>query len=205
MFGNSRSRIDTARRNPLQRRSKETVSAVLAAAAQIFGERGFQRSTTNHIAERAGVSIGSLYQYFPDKPAIAAALELLHLEEAGVAMESEARRLAEVAPRPEAWASAFVRRLVAINDSELHRVLYETAPPLPGVREHLETIVAKVALHVAAYLRRRHLRASAMRARVIVVTAIALVHELVMVAAPSTRVHARREIEKLLAAYLTTS
>lgn len=50
------------------------VDAILHAGAQVFREAGFERASTNLIAQVAGVSVGSLYQYFPNKEAIAAAL-----------------------------------------------------------------------------------------------------------------------------------
>jgi AcrR family transcriptional regulator len=57
------------------------VSAVLTAAAQVFEERGYAGGTTNRIAEAAGVSIGTLYQYFPTKEALLVALLERHVEE----------------------------------------------------------------------------------------------------------------------------
>jgi AcrR family transcriptional regulator len=62
------------RKAPRQVRSGETFEAILAAAAHILASEGAQRFTTNRVAKRAGVSIGSLYQYFPNKQAIARAL-----------------------------------------------------------------------------------------------------------------------------------
>jgi AcrR family transcriptional regulator len=62
------------RKTPAQARAVETVAAVLEAAARILEERGFAGYTTNAVAERAGVSIGSLYQYFPGKDALTVAL-----------------------------------------------------------------------------------------------------------------------------------
>lgn len=62
------------RKTPMQGRSKATCDAVLEAAARILVEEGRQALTTNRIAERAGVSVGSLYQYFPGKEAILAEL-----------------------------------------------------------------------------------------------------------------------------------
>lgn len=66
------------RKQPLQSRSGETVNAIIEATARILESEGRDRLTTNHIAEKAGVSIGSLYQYFPNKEAILA--ELLRRE-----------------------------------------------------------------------------------------------------------------------------
>lgn len=59
-----------SRKQPQQTRSAELVSAVLQAAVQVLAEEGAQRFTTVRVAERAGVSVGSLYQYFPNKAAI---------------------------------------------------------------------------------------------------------------------------------------
>lgn len=58
------------RKQPRQARSSDLVAAVLEAATQVLGEVGAERFTTARVAERAGVSIGSLYQYFPNKAAI---------------------------------------------------------------------------------------------------------------------------------------
>jgi AcrR family transcriptional regulator len=66
--------IVTPRKKPSQSRSKATVDAVMAAAAHILEDRGLAGFNTNAVAERAGVSIGSLYQYFPSKDAILVAL-----------------------------------------------------------------------------------------------------------------------------------
>lgn len=60
----------SSRKQPKQARSNELVSAILQAAVQVLAEEGAQRFTTARVAERAGVSIGSLYQYFPNKAAI---------------------------------------------------------------------------------------------------------------------------------------
>lgn len=62
------------RKMPQQKRSREMVARLLDATATLLAERGLDNTTTNHVAERAGVSIGSLYQYFPDKDALIEAL-----------------------------------------------------------------------------------------------------------------------------------
>lgn len=62
------------RRGPRQDRSRATVDAILRATAHILAKEGYERASTNRIASRAGVSIGSLYQYFPNKEALARAL-----------------------------------------------------------------------------------------------------------------------------------
>jgi AcrR family transcriptional regulator len=69
------------RRQPKQRRAHVTVEAVLDSVAKVLKRDGVNAVTTNHIAEVAGVSIGSIYQYFPDKRAIFTALHRRHVEE----------------------------------------------------------------------------------------------------------------------------
>ncbi len=60
----------SSRKQPQQARSAELVAAVLDAAVQVLAKEGAARFTTARVAERAGVSVGSLYQYFPNKAAI---------------------------------------------------------------------------------------------------------------------------------------
>lgn len=62
------------RRQPQQARSRERVEQILDAADAVFVEMGFAAATTNHVAARAGVSIGALYRFFPDKDALLVAL-----------------------------------------------------------------------------------------------------------------------------------
>ncbi|MBA4226377.1 MAG: TetR/AcrR family transcriptional regulator [Hyphomonas sp.] len=65
---------EKTRRNPKQARAQATVDAILAATFQLLESEGEGRLTTNRIAERAGVSIGTLYQYFKDRDDILAAM-----------------------------------------------------------------------------------------------------------------------------------
>src|ERR1700760_1589306 len=65
-----RSRSVSSRKQPHQARSSELVAAILEAAVQVLAKEGAQRFTTMRVAEKAGVSVGSLYQYFPNKAAI---------------------------------------------------------------------------------------------------------------------------------------
>jgi AcrR family transcriptional regulator len=69
------------RRSPTQRRAVATVDAVLDAVIRVLKREGFGALTTNRIAEVAGVSIGSVYQYFSNKRAIFAALHQRHIEQ----------------------------------------------------------------------------------------------------------------------------
>ncbi|MDH6590315.1 AcrR family transcriptional regulator [Variovorax sp. TBS-050B] len=60
----------SSRRQPQQARSNDLVAAILEAAVQVLSREGAQRFTTTRVAERAGVSVGSVYQYFPNKASI---------------------------------------------------------------------------------------------------------------------------------------
>ncbi len=62
--------VENPRKQPKQRRSEATVEVILQATARILVDFGFEKLTTNRIADRAGVSVGSIYQYFPNKQAI---------------------------------------------------------------------------------------------------------------------------------------
>lgn len=76
---NTKSR--SVRRPPTQLRARQTVEAILDAVIRILKREGFGAVTTNRIAEVGGVSIGSVYQYFPDKKAIFVALHERHVQE----------------------------------------------------------------------------------------------------------------------------
>src|SRR6201746_2939050 len=91
------SRRRPERRAPRQRRARHTVDAVLDAVARVVKREGLARVPTNRIAEAAGVSVGSIYQYFADKRAIFQALRDRHVAEMGQLIE---RRLVEHAQAP---------------------------------------------------------------------------------------------------------
>ena len=74
------------RKHARQERSRRTVERILDAAARIFHEHGYAGTTTNDIADEAGVSVGSLYQYFPNKDALLVALTKQHIESTTVGL-----------------------------------------------------------------------------------------------------------------------
>ena len=118
----------TPRKRPRQARSQATVDAILAATARVLVRHGFDGLTTNSLATAAGVSIGSLYQYFPNKEALVAALIERHIEEMNAAIVAELQR---VAKQPIAQAARSVIELTIrahAIEPELHRVLTEQVP-----------------------------------------------------------------------------
>ena len=101
---------ETKRRIPRQARATETAATILEGAAQILEAGGLAGFTTNAVAERAGVSIGTLYQYFADKNAILVALAKQQVE-LGLAEVGRALR-GEVDPTPAGRVRAMVRAMV---------------------------------------------------------------------------------------------
>ncbi|PXY29454.1 TetR family transcriptional regulator [Prauserella coralliicola] len=147
--------IDKPRKRPRQQRSRETVEVVLEAAAQVFEREGIS-ATTNRIAERAGVSIGTLYQYFPNKRALLHALAERHLDEAGERLAALSAELA--AARPD-WETTVSMVAAAVDDlhrnrPRLHAVLYEHTPRTPDGVERLRALHDGLAEELAAQLRR---------------------------------------------------
>ena len=78
----------TARRTPRQRRSQERLARIIHAAGELCGERGVDAVTMEAIAERAGTSIGSLYQFFPNRDALLHALAERNMTDLDALLES---------------------------------------------------------------------------------------------------------------------
>jgi AcrR family transcriptional regulator len=127
------------RKQPQQARSTELVTAILDAAVQVLTQEGAQRFTSARVAEKAGVSVGSLYQYFPNKAAI-----LFRLQSDEWRQTSELRRviLGDIEKPPlerlRKLVHAFVRSeceeaeiRVALNDAA---PLYRDAPEAQSIR-----------------------------------------------------------------------
>ncbi len=122
----------STRREPKQRRSRQTVNDVLEAVPRVLRRHGAEAITTNRVAEAAGVSIGSLYQYFPDKQAIFMALHERHVD--GVQRVIE-RTIADCA---SASLEEFTRELVEglanmhTQDADLHEIVSVVVPESAG-------------------------------------------------------------------------
>src|SRR6478609_1678626 len=83
------------RRAPLQRRSADTVDVLLAATERVLAQHGYDGATTNRIAEAAGVSIGTLYHFFPSKEALIEALVHRMWEDEPASLEAQKAMLFE--------------------------------------------------------------------------------------------------------------
>jgi AcrR family transcriptional regulator len=145
----------TPRKQPSQGRSRFTVQQIVEAAARVFEERGYTGATTNHIAERAGVSIGSLYQYFPNKEAILAVLLERHFEEGVQALEAVRRHLAEEPHDLAGVVQHFVEDMVELHarNPRLHHVLFDEAPRPPHLVAKLRAIEKEAVESTEAALR----------------------------------------------------
>jgi AcrR family transcriptional regulator len=116
-----------ARKTPRQRRSEATVEAVLEAAARILETQGLAGYNTNDIARVAGISVGSLYQYFPNKDAITSALVVREMDALGRALEGlmgtapgrpRVQRLIEIAVEHQLGRSR-LSRLLDVEEERL--------------------------------------------------------------------------------------
>lgn len=126
------------RKSPRQERSRLTVERILDAAARIFQEQGYVGTTTNEIADEAEVSVGSLYQYFPNKDAILVALTRRHIESATAGLVGVVLGLS-----PEDGMRQTIRTvvdfLVKQHDlDELHLLVMHAAPRTYEINVELE-------------------------------------------------------------------
>jgi AcrR family transcriptional regulator len=125
------------RRKPRQERARDTVEAIVEAAAQVFERHGYAAGTTNRIAERAGVSIGSLYQYFPNKDALVVELSRRHIAQLEAAAWPALRALVEYVPPLRDGLTAIVLGTVELHRQSpgLQRVLFEETPRSDEIRK----------------------------------------------------------------------
>jgi AcrR family transcriptional regulator len=157
MFFHSHSRmprrVDTSpRKRPLQRRAQATVDAILDAAAHILVRDGYDALSTNRVAERAGVSIGSLYQYFPNKEALVGDLVDRYSGMLFALVTETFASMADAPPR--ALAGAMVRAMIETKRDKgprLAKVLREQIPRT-GRLSRYEIELARVIALAAAYL-----------------------------------------------------
>ena len=173
----------TPRKSASQKRSQATVETLLDATARVLTREGYDRASTNRIAAVAGVSVGSLYQYFPNKEALVAALVARHNREM-LALLSDA--LKEVASLDLATAIAkLVRAAVDAHlvDPALHRVFDEQVPRM-GQLAKIEALEGETFRLVKSYLEQRRseilVRDLDSATSILVTTVEALTHQFVI-------------------------
>lgn len=139
------------RKSPRQDRSKATVDAILDATARVLVQEGYDRASTNKIALRAGVSVGSIYQYFPSKEALVAALIDQHMEQMDAMFLSRMSGLDEKAP--EQVVRDVIEGMISAHrvEPKLHTVITEQIPRVGRLQKLLDFNRDKAAL-IRAYL-----------------------------------------------------
>jgi AcrR family transcriptional regulator len=190
-------------RTPVQARSRATVEAIIEGTAKVLSERGYAKATTNHIAEAAGVSIGSLYQYFADKDAaVAACIDQYAAETLAFAWAHVDDGVREGRPPVAAWLHAMLER--TCEDEALVRVMFFEVPftwSLPSVTAALAGAVEVVESLAGEALGEGEVRHD--RAYVILKSAVAVITD----AAADPQLRARREsivdeLARMIDAYL---
>ncbi|MFI5307229.1 MAG: TetR/AcrR family transcriptional regulator [Polyangiales bacterium] len=134
------------RRRPRQARAQATVDAIVKATARVLIEEGYDRASTNRIALAAGVSIGSLYQYFPSKEALVAALVESHVQRMRESLSLSLREDLPVSLQDR--ARMLVRGMIAAYrvSPQLHHVLCQEVPKVGeltrvyGFEQHLADV-----------------------------------------------------------------
>lgn len=157
-------RLIEPRKAPVQRRSKVAVATILDAAARILEEGGLEALNTNRVAAVAGFSVGSLYQYFPSKEAILAAL-IRRKREALTAAFAEGPDLDE-APDLETALRILIRGSLAepVHRPALNRVLAQAQMTLPFAAE-TRALKARLVERAAGVLARFEIADPALAAR----------------------------------------
>ncbi|MFF7247566.1 TetR/AcrR family transcriptional regulator [Embleya sp. NPDC008237] len=194
------------RKQPRQIRAELTRQRILTAAAHVFAEHGYAAGTTNRIAEQARISIGSLYQYYPNKDAILVELMSRHLDSGMVATHS--RQTGELPESIEEIIRVFVRIAIENHreDSQLLRVMIEQAPRSPEllekIRRHEQVRVTFVRElfdgHPEVRIEDTHTAA-----RLVVSTVELVVHQLIAAPEPIDIPRFENELVAMLTRYLT--
>lgn len=139
------------RKTPRQARSEVTVDAIFQATIQVLLTEGAARLTTTRVAERAGVSVGTMYQYFPHKQSLLYAVLRQHLDSVAEAVEAACRqhRGQPVAAMVDGLVTAFIDAKLA--QAEASRALYKVAAEL-DTADLLEDISKRLHQAMAALL-----------------------------------------------------
>jgi AcrR family transcriptional regulator len=170
------------RKSPRQERSRRTVERILDAAARIFHEQGYAAATTNDIADEADVSVGSLYQYFPNKGALLVALTARHIEDTTAGLADLLSGL-DAEAGFEVILRAVVDFLVEQHDlDDLHLLVMHRAPRTHAINLELDRARSQL-VDLASHLlapRLEDQRRRALIARMVVATIDASVHDVIL-------------------------
>lgn len=140
------------RKQPVQARSEATVSALFEASIQVLLAVGYRKFTTTRVAERAGVSVGSLYQYFPNRQALITSVIERYLDGLRTTVEQRCRELRGC--KLDHQVKGLVDAVIAAKwqNIEISRALHEPLADIGGARL-VSASAAKIAGSVADVLR----------------------------------------------------
>ncbi|WP_328383542.1 TetR/AcrR family transcriptional regulator [Streptomyces sp. NBC_00400] len=193
------------RKQPRQARAELTRQRILAAAAHVFAEYGHAAGTTNRIAERAQISIGSLYQYYPNKDVILVELVTRHLD---AGMAATACHEDEGPPRPlEEAIRGYVRLSIEnhLDDPQLLRIMVEQVPRSPELLEKRSRYQQSRTAYVRELIENHpESRVDDMHiaVRLVVSTVELLVHQLVAAPDPLDPARLENELVAMVTGYL---
>ncbi|MDR1118607.1 MAG: TetR/AcrR family transcriptional regulator [Bifidobacteriaceae bacterium] len=193
------------RRVPAQARSRDKVARALAAADQIVRTEGPEAVSLPHVAQRAGVSVGALYQYLPDREAIVGALVWRYHERLESLLD-QAIAAARLEPPPEDPVGHMIDSVVRVyGDEESARALRGTQGT-PALRElsraHKRRMAAKLAALLAALGMAVPGQDADLAAQVAFIAADAVLHE-AFAAPPARRPAVIAELRRLVSSYLS--
>jgi AcrR family transcriptional regulator len=190
------------RKAPRQARSRATVEVIVTAGTRVLDKMGWSGFSTNEVARVAGVSIGSVYQYFPNKLALVDAIRRQHFEEVLATL----RRAHDRQRSPERLIEGLVKDLIAVHSNypSLHRTLLDLPNPdetQTAYASFQKDYLRQYALIIAAYRGRGPSKADGMMAQVLSSAIEGVIHNAArrgLVAHPRLK----RELIRLVHCYL---
>ena len=150
----SRENFLAMRKKPQQTRSVETVNIILLAAAQVFSRQGYEKTTSDLIAERAGISIGSFYQYFPGKDAVLCCLLEDHISKARALVQS----IQEILLKDDLDLSGAVRECLRLlfdhhtRELPLDRIINEEIPYPKHIKQSIDAMQEGLVNSLASFI-----------------------------------------------------
>ncbi len=190
------------RKRPGQLRARETVERILDAAARIFATVGYPATTTNHIATQANISIGSLYQYYPNKDAIIVGLAERHIDVIATQFAAQIKEFRS-AKRPlhEVVPALLEASAALTGTSELHALLLTGCPRTIELEVQLRRFEDGVTSQIAELLSDSHIRTTNidLLARLLFTAADSALHQVILpLKQPTERRAALQELSELL-------
>ncbi|MDJ0920897.1 MAG: TetR/AcrR family transcriptional regulator [Henriciella sp.] len=191
-------------RSAKQKRAKATVEVIIEAATRILSDQGWDALNTNTIARRAGVSVGSLYEYFPNKQAILDVILDRHLSKGDALIAQGAKDVQAGATTAQDVVDLLVSGFVRLHsdDPKLHRALSADVPLSKAQHRRVEAVRERIIDLTAAALADK-VSAPAMKATLLVDTADALTHKWLIddVGTPVSAETLAQELKTMLGLY----